>query len=251
MTQQEREILNEDLKKIKKAGIISIFIILFLLFFGIKSCNNEQYQQMNKKYNILKSQYQIEKSKVAKLELFNQKIKDSLDKEINKREVENQVLIFNYNELEKLIQKIKSKPINVPKDTEGLVRYFNNRYKTNENEVVENNKIGLTENIGCIVSYELEQKDKVTEVSLLQQNQIENQSNQISNLEKDKQDIKIQLSLTEQENEARKSLLKLADENIEILEKQVKKVNRRNTFNKILIPVALIGGGFIGYKIAK
>ena len=48
-----------------------------------------------------------------------------------------------------------------------------------------------------------------------------------------------------------KSLNEKGKENIEVLKKQVNKLNTKNTLNTILIPVALGVGGFVGYQIAK
>ena len=251
MTQEEKQVFEEDLKKFKKSFIyfVGIGLILFL-FFSIKSCNDRQYQQLEGKYDILKSQYQSERLKTLNLEQSNQKVKDSLSKQIAIREAENIKLSSDYNKLEESIQEIKSKKIVVPKDTQGLVKYFNDRYKTNENQLIEN-KVGLTQNTAYDVSYELEEKDNIEKISFTQGKQLSIQGFRINLLSKDKDAINMKLSLTEKENESRKGLLKLADENIETLESQVKTLNRKNTFNKILIPASLLGGGFLGYQIAK
>ena len=59
------------------------------------------------------------------------------------------------------------------------------------------------------------------------------------------------LNSAEDEIKKEGELRVLANKNIGNLEKQVKSLNRKNTFNKILIPVGIILGGLVGYQIAK
>ena len=69
--------------------------------------------------------------------------------------------------------------------------------------------------------------------------------------EKDKTDIKAQLTTAEEDILKRKELQQSADENINNLKSQVKSLKTKSTLNKILVPVALGVGVFTGYQIAK
>lgn len=227
-----------------------IIVGLIILLFSMKSCNDKKYQQLKGKYEVLKENYQNQKDTVKIVEERRIKEKDSLNKEIIKREVENKNLLSINENLESKINSLKNKPISVPKDNDNLVKYFNDRYNTTENQVIDD-KVGLGNETAQDVTYDLEEGDNLQEITKLQDEQIINQKKQISNLEQDKEDVKQQLLSAELSIEEQKKLQKLADDNINNLKSQVKTLNNKNTFNKILIPVAFGVGGFIGYQIAK
>ena len=182
--------------------------------------------------------------------MSNVKEKDSLDLEIKKREKLNKDLSYQNSTLESKIKTLSNKKIVVPKDVQGLVKYFNERYKTNENKVVEN-KVGLTEFTAMDVSYELEEGDNLIAIDSMKTIQLKNKDTQIVNLEKDKTDIKTQLTTAEEDILKRKELQKSADDNINNLKSQVKSLKTKSTLNKILVPVALGVGVFTGLQIAK
>ena len=197
-------------------------------------------------YLELKKQYNAQKELVNTIEKLRQEEKDSLSDEIKRREWENSDLISENNRLK---EKIKNQPkINVPKDVIGLVKYFNHRYKTNENKVVEN-KVGLVEEVAYDVSYELEEGDRAVEVIKTQDTIINNQDSIITNLNKDKIDLSTMLKSAENVISEQKKLQEKADENINNLNKQVKKQKRKNIWNKILIGVGTLGGFYLGTQL--
>jgi hypothetical protein len=112
-------------------------------------------------------------------------------------------------------------------------------------------KLRLTEETASDVTWELEDYDKVVEVSTLQDSVIKNQDTVISNLNKDKVDLSLVISSAENEITERKKLQEMADENIEVLEKQVKKQKKKNFWNKVLIGVGTVGGFLLGNQISK
>jgi len=116
-------------------------------------CNNTG--ELEGQYKELKKQYNAQKELVKIIEDLRQEEQDSLNDEIKTREWENKDLVSENNRLR---DKIKNQPrINVPKDAEGLVKYFNTRYKTDENKVVEN-KIGLVQEVAYDVSMNLKKE---------------------------------------------------------------------------------------------
>lgn len=235
-------------KEIIRIGII--ITICIVLLFSMKNCNDNKYHQLKGEYELLQKQYAAKKDSVRKIEDNRLKEKDSLSLIIQDREKKNQELIAKNISLEKKISQLQNKKISVPKDVPGLVNYFNERYDTKENEPVED-KVGLGQNTAYNVSYELEEKDSFSEIIDLKDQQLVNKDTIISNLEKDTKDLSMIILSAEEEIQQRKELQSMADDNIKNLEKQVKNLNRNKTLNKILIPVGIIGGGIIGYQIAK
>ena len=223
--------------------------IIIIIFFSMKSCNDNEYQQLKGKYEILEEQL-LQKEKTFQENEEKRKIKeDSLSKEISKRDSKYNKLLTDSKKLENEIAKSKNKPITIPKDLQGLKLYYDKRYDTNT-EIIEN-KLGLPKETAMDVSYELEEGDNCNETVQLQDKQINNQNQQIDLLQKNIEDTKSLLSLEKETNKELESLNKVGKENIEVLKDQVKTLNNKNTFNKILIPVALGVGGFLGYQIAK
>ena len=138
----------ENLNYKRISGILLILVILLIIPY---MCNNTG--ELEGQYKELKKQYNAQKELVKIIEHLRQEEQDSLNDEIKTREWENKDLVSENNRLR---DKIKNQPrINVPKDAAGLVKYFNTRYKTDENKVVEN-KIGLVQEVAYDVSYELE-----------------------------------------------------------------------------------------------
>jgi septal ring factor EnvC (AmiA/AmiB activator) len=214
----------------------------------ITTCVSNKLNRLEGQYEVLKEQYSVQKKTVSNLSLAREKEKDSLNFQINQREVQNDFLRQENDKLKGDIQDIKNRPINVPKDVIGLVKYFNERYKTTENKVLEN-KVALVEEIAYDVSYDLEEFDRVVEILPIQEQVIKNQDSTISNLEKDKVDLKTQVKSAEELIKEQKELNDLADKNIENLNKQVKQHKRKNFWNKVLIGVGIAGGVLIGNNL--
>lgn len=231
----------ENLNYKRISGVLLILVILLII---PHMCNNTG--ELEGQYKELKKQYSAQKELVNTIEKLRQEEKDSLNNEIKTREWENSDLISENNRLR---EKIKNQPkINVPKDVIGLVKYFNHRYKTNENKVVEN-KVGLVEEVAYDVSFELEEGDRAVETIKTQDTIINNQETIITNLNKDKKDLGTMLKSAENVISEQKKLQEKADENINNLTKQVKKQKRKNVWNKILIGVATFTGFYFGTQL--
>lgn len=231
----------ENLNYKRISGILLILVILLIIPY---MCNNTG--ELEGQYKELKKQYNAQKELIKVIEDLRQEEQDSLNDEIKTREWENKDLVSENNRLR---DKINNQPrINVPKDAEGLVKYFNARYKTNENKVVEN-KIGLVQEVAYDVSYELEEGDRAVENLKTQDTIINNQETIITNLNKDKTDLGTMLKSAENVISEQKKLQEKADENINNLTKQVKKQKRKNVWNKILIGVGALGGFYLGSQL--
>lgn len=231
----------ENLNYKRISGILLILVILLIIPY---MCNNTG--ELEGQYKELKKQYNAQKELVKIIEDLRQEEQDSLNDEIKTREWENKDLVSENNRLR---DKIKNQPrINVPKDVVGLVKYFNTRYKTDENKVVEN-KIGLVQEVAYDVSYELEEGDRAVENLKTQDTIINNQETIITNLNKDKTDLGTMLKSAENVISEQNKLQEKADENINNLTKQVKKQKRKNIWNKILISVGTLGGFYLGSQL--
>jgi len=231
----------ENLNYKRISGILLILVILLIIPY---MCNNTG--ELEGQYKELKKQYNAQKELVKIIEDLRQEEQDSLNDEIKTREWENKDLVSENNRLR---DKIKDQPrINVPKDAAGLVKYFNTRYKTDENKVVEN-KIGLVQEVAYDVSYELEEGDRAVENLKTQDTIINNQETIITNLNKDKTDLGTMLKSAENVISEQNKLQQKADENINNLTKQVKKQKRKNVWNKILVGVGTLGGFYLGSQL--
>lgn len=225
--------------------IITI-IILVLVFFNIKNCTDSNYLSEN--YDNIKNDYETQKIKITQNEKIVKQKSDSLKKEIRLREIKNNLLINNIQNVKKLIATAKTKKIHKIKDSLELISYFNKRYDTEKNKLIDSSI--LMNNITAYnISYELAQKDSLYEVSYLLQKQVDIQSEQIFNAEQDKYNYQSLINSIEKENEEYRHLNTLADNNIESLIKQSKSKNKQATLNRILIPIVIIASFLAIIKI--
>jgi predicted nucleic acid-binding Zn-ribbon protein len=232
-------------ERYKKWLIIGICFALFLWFY---SCNNNKYQKLQGEYTILKENYTNQQKDVVAFEAFRLREKESLQKEIDKRVLINKELSDVNKSLEDKIRSINSRVFVITKDLSSLVNYYNNTYRTDENKVVEN-KVGLGLDTAMDVANDLEEGFRCAEIIPLKDEQLKNKDSIIGNLNKDKVDIKKQLTKAEQDIENRKLLEKSAEDNINNLKEQVNKIETKSTLNKILIPAALGAGIFLGKSL--
>lgn len=236
-------------KQFKSVLLISfILITIILLVFSCES--NKKYQQLKGQYDILNTEYRKQQNTVKEVSEHRKKFQDSISNVIADRDKKIAESNKYIDEVEKKIENIKKKNIQVPKDVPGLVDYFNSRYSTNENKISED-KVGLTGDTAYKVSYELEEKDNLNEIVILQDKQLNLKDTIIVSLKDNNENLNSLLILSEKEITEREKLQELSDKNIQNLDQQVKKLNRKNTVNKILIPVGIAVGGFVGYKMAK
>lgn len=224
--------------------ITALLLVLGILLFIPLKCNNK----LKDKYEVLKEQYDTQKKELEIVSEKRQKEKDSLEFIISQREVYNNVLIKENISLLDRISSVKNRTFTAPKDLIGLVGYFNNRIGTKEN-IVLGNKVGLGQFSAVKVITDLEEGDKAIEIVPLQIEVIKNQDTIIGNLNKDKEDLNILIVSAEDEIQKREELQDLAKDNINSLEKQVKKANNKNFWNKVLIGVGAVSGFLIGKNL--
>lgn len=237
----------EKIKQCKFQITIGLLVILFIVYY---TYSNSSYQRLQGEYTIIQAQYKAQKKSVILLEHFRKKEKDSLNSAITSREKENENLKLQEKNLQDKIDSIKKRPFREPTDLKSSVVYYNTKYKTIENIVVEN-KVGLGLVTSRAVIADLEEGNNCEEVVVLKDEQLANKDIMIINLKTDKEDLGTLVSSAEKTIEANKLLQKLADKNINNLTKQNKKLKSKNFLNKVLVPVALVVGGFTGVQITK
>ncbi len=229
MTDEEQIIFDKDVRKVRIIFII-IFAVLLSGALLFQKFTNDKYNQLKGEYKELNKDYIKQKDGVAVFQKNRIIEKDSLNNEIFKREKQN---VFLSNDNKKLQDRINS--------------IQNRKQKV---EPIDGSK-PLGEQKAKEITIALEEGDKCLEIIPLKNQQLANQEKQITNLEKDKNDLKTELSTAEQEIIKRQLLQESGDRNIENLQSQVKTLNRKNNLNKVLIPAAVLLGGAVGYKLAK
>ncbi len=229
MTDEEQIIFDKDVRKVRIIFII-IFAVLLSGALLFQKFTNDKYNQLKGEYKELNKDYIKQKDGVAVFQKNRIIEKDSLNNEIFKREKQN---VFLSNDNKKLQDRINS--------------IQNRKQKV---ESIDGSK-PLGEQKAKEITIALEEGDKCLEIIPLKNQQLANQEKQITNLEKDKNDLKTELSTAEQEIIKRQLLQESGDRNIENLQSQVKTLNKKNNLNKVLIPAAVLLGGAVGYKLAK
>ena len=237
------------MKNINYLKQIGLYLVLFLaVILLLQKCNNDKLQQQVGEYKILKEQLE---SKTKELDLEKQKRaeeKDSLNFQISQRETANIILEKEVISLKGTIADIKSRPNKQPKGLQGLADYFNEEFETNENIVIDG-KVGLGQNTATDVTWELEEGKKAIEILPILEEVNKNQEQIIENQAKDKADLSTMLGSAEEEIKKQEELQETAEENIKVLEKQVKKQKNKNFWNKVLIGVGTIGGFLLGSQL--
>ena len=198
----------------------------------------------------MEKQIEQQKQKIDSIEDIRLRQKDSLSIEIRNREFINEQLKYLLANNQKIIKEIEERPIYIPKTLEGYTNYFNSRYVTNENTNDEN-QILLQKNTTTKVIQDLENGDKAIEILPIQQEQLLAQTDIIKNLEYDKKDMQSLNTSLELSVKEYVELEKHLNQSNENLNKQVKTLKKRNTINKILVPISLVAGALIGNQLAK
>jgi cell division protein FtsB len=262
MLNQYITIKTNKMENLNYKRISLVLLILVILLIIPHFCNNTD--RLQGQYDILKKQLSEQKELINKVEQKRIKEKDSLMFQISQREVFNSFLTAENGGLKQENKDLKNKLKYVSNRTskkikglENLVTYYNSRFKVTDNKVIED-RVGLTEETASDISWELEEYDKISEMVVIQdsiiknsESVIKNQDTIISNLNEDKADLSLVISSAENEITERKKLQEIAEENIEVLEKQVKKQKRKTLWNKILIGVGTVGGFLLGTQISK
>jgi len=230
---------------------IAIVLLILVIIASITlKCNNDKLNRLEGQYEVLKENYQVQKSVVSSLSSARQKEKDSLNFIISQREAQTEIQKKEISSLKSQVFELRNRPKKQPKGLDGLVTYFNERYQVNDNAIVSG-KVGLTEDTATDVTWDLESGDIAIEIVPKQEEIIKKQDTVISNLEKDKVDISTILSSAENLIEEQKKLNDMANKNIENLESQVKKHKKKSFWNKVLIVGGSIGGFILGNSLSK
>lgn len=236
------------LKQYTSYIILAVAVILFAVWYNY---TNNSYQRLQGEYSVLKAQYEAQKENVILLEEYRKKEKDSLNKAIASREEENKKLRLRERTLQDKIDGIKKRPFKVPTDLKTSVAYYNTQYKTSENVVVED-KVGLGITTSTAIITDLEEGNKCEEIIPLKDEQLKVKDAEIVNLNKDKEDLSVLVVSAEKTIEAGKQLQKSAEENINNLTKQNRKLETKSFITTYIIPpLVFIGGVWIGSNAVK
>lgn len=230
--------------------ILGTLIVSFLIGLYVVRQQENKFLKLEGEYSVLSRNYKNRLDSVNYYKIMRKAEKDSLYIIIQNKENLNKELAQRNEILDKKITYIQNKEIVIPTTTNGLTDYYNKRYSVTDNVVIEE-RVGLTYQTAYNASYELEEKDKLSQVLELKNSQISNNIELIGNLEDNIGNFKTMLSSAEKEIAQREQLQISADKNIKTLEKEVKILSKNSKINKFLIPTAAVLGGFIGYKIAK
>lgn len=211
-------------------NILVLVLATVIVILAVFRCNpNNEIKPIQEKAKV------VEKSRNVYIDSFKNK-RIELAKS-------NEILLKSINVLKKENERLKSKKIVVPNDVNGLVNFFNERYKTNENKVVEN-KVGLVEETAYDVSFELSEFDRQLQV-------LENQNKIIVAQDSLNENLKTEIKGFEKAIYLYSNEVSEKDKLNLMFEKENKKLKRKNTFNKVLIPTVFVLGSFLGYTIAK
>jgi len=233
----------ETIKKYWKEVLAVIVLILI-----VRGCVNNQEQVLKGESKQLKQQKELLQKQVDSLSLLRVKEKDSVFNVFAAKKVENERLNSTNKKLLSQIESIKKKRIEfkTPTDLEGFAVYFNSRYKTDENKVVEN-KVGLGDYTARDVTSELESGDECWQVDSVKTVLISNKDIELKNKDVEIKGFSLLLNSAEKEIKERENLQNKTDELNKNLNQQLKKRKLNNTLTKILIPVSFV----VGVLIAK
>lgn len=238
------------MKYIKEYLPYVIAITLLVLLFTLRKCDSDRAQLIDGEYNILKENLQKEKQIVIEYEKIRKIEKDSLLREILKRELTNKTLVLHNNSIKDNIAHIKSKPIIISDDLQGMVEYFNHNFNTNSTKAVCDN-VALDLETAISVAYNIEDGKRCFLTDSLRAVQVDNLTAIVDNLELDKTNLSVLNFSAEKQIKQQNELQLSSDKNISNLETQVKTLKRKNTLNTILSVSAILGAGVLGYQIGK
>lgn len=228
--------------------IIGGIILLIIVLFSINQCNRDDYNKLKGEYGLLQQEYDGKKQIIAGMKKQRLREKDSVSKIIKDRDLANTVIREENKKLRDKVNAINNRPIKIPESVSALIVYFNDRFHTQENAVVDN-KVGLAQNTAGKVVYELEVKDNQDKIIILKDEEIENNGKEIANLTNNYNDQRRLTETAEKEIEERKRLEELGDKNIKNLGDQVKVLKKKSILYKILVPAAAVLGFLVGSQL--
>ena len=224
--------------------------VLLIAFFSVKSCVNKQSLILRGENKSLQEQVKKMKDGVEVTEKNRIIEKDSIAKVISEKEGDNKKLSDKITKLETKVEQIKNKKVNVPQNVTELVKYFNNRNNTAENEVV-GDKVGLGETTAKNTVASLEEGELIKEILPVKDSIITNLKEEVVNLQEISSSKSIMLISAEKSIRDVKELSTLQTKLTETLNKENRKLRTKNTLNKILVPVLAVGGFYLGTKVKK
>lgn len=214
------------------------YLIVGIVIYLLYRCEEDNVDKYDKEIENLERQRDS-------LEIERIKAKDSLTSEISVRELQNSnleqenILLFH-----KLKQK-KNVVITPPSD---YVNYFNDRYNTKENKPF-GSYIGLGENTSVLVFSDLYNFDILKEVEVLQTKIIENKDAEISNLNKDKVNLKSLIADCEKSLAAVEKLDSTRKKQVSVLKSKKYSFGISvGTDTKLTTPLIKIDAGYKGYE---
>lgn len=238
-----KEFLKNNLKT-----IVAVVATIVILLFMTNSCNNNKLDKLRTEQAVLEEKYNTQENELKKLKDAKLKEADSLNKVIVIREEENTKIRKEKSILEQRIKDILNREPIKAVDGQGLAVFFSFTYKTNEVQF-EENKLSLSVKVGNLARADIIRKDQLEEVLPLKDIIIGKQEEEISNLEKDKIDLRVLLKSSNDYSLKQDEQLDLGKKLNENLKTQIKSLNNKTLIYKILIPTAAVTGFLIGTQI--
>jgi hypothetical protein len=221
-----------------------VIVVGILLLLSIRACTHSQQKQLEGQIKNLKEQVDVAKDGVTVAEEKRLKEKDSFTKIIEDLKSKNKRLDQSIVSLKGQIKQKKNFVPKTPKNTQGLAKYFNERYDTNKT-VATNTSVNLDLDTGVSVTYDLEEYDNCLAVDSLKTQVIEKQDAKINNLEKETVLQSSMLQSAEEEINKRKEYEALLEQLNHSQTKQIRKMKVKGVLNTIILPVLGAAGGFI------
>lgn len=219
--------------------LLSIIIILLLI---TKSCNSTD---TNKRYEKMKKELLSKEKSIDSISRERIFLVDSIKILTRKSRQDSLRYSNNISRFQDRIVYIYKNVGTIPKGTDEINKYFSMRYEAPDSNI----------NLGpfwsdTIVS-ELMVKDVMTAIIPLKDSIITYKDSIISNVTDNLTNTKSILEITEKERHEREIMSLMAKDNISNLEKRLKRSKGISKIGYYLIPVGVILGGFIGYKLIK
>lgn len=229
--------------------------IAVFIFFSAKSCVGNQINQIRGENKILKEQVKTAQDgvKVAKEERL--RLKDSIKSENAKKEQK-------IKEQAKLIAESKSRIANIEKEVSKAKKIAKNK---NYQAVADTlnvifggkNAVATTNSVNTMGSLPNQILETVIEANycqdILKEKDVQLTAKDSMLVVKDSQikDSSTLLFFAEKEIKKHEELNKAQTDFSKNLEKENKKLRTKSFLNKILIPVGVAVGAFVGYSVAK
>jgi len=244
--------VKEIVNKYKWSALI---IVLVLIFFGVKSCVNNQQKFQAGKNEVLKEQVKKLQDGVKVFELDRLRVRDSIRQENEKKEKLINEFQKKAKDSEKKVLALqesnkKQKEVIRNKNLVEVAEALNENYNSKDAVATSNSvdvKPPMTYQILETIADANTAQDIIKEKDL----QLASKDSVVNLKDEQLRDKDISLKTTEKSLEASTKLNNAQSDLNKGLEKENKKLKTKSVFDKILIPVAIAGGFWLGTKIGN